>query len=201
MITVVDIIRDCLNKGITSEYDILLKLKEVFSEADSYKLRGRIKSTITYLNRKNLPKSEFEIQGAPIIIGHHDKLINTLRLVREKTDLKICKFIWGRGRRCYYRRPYTFTPGDFIRISSNSWSIRDNNDDYFLGVILHELVHANGFYGHDEKFYNKLTNVGIQCGLNLSNWFAKEYPTGKRFYTKNVRPKIDSSVLTEWEKK
>lgn len=200
MKTVVDIIRDCLKNNITSEHEIMIKLGEAFPTADPFKLRGRIKSTIIYLNKKNLPKSEFEIQGAPIKLEHQDKLIQTLRLVKEKTDLKIPKFIWGNGRRCYYRRPNIFAPGDFIRISSNSWSIRDNKDNEFLGIVLHELVHANGFYGHEEKFYNKLVNVGIQCSLNLSEWFAKEYPYGKRFYQRNVRPKINKDLLNEWEK-
>lgn len=205
MKTVVDVIRECLDKGITNEYDIAIELKETFPNGDIYKMQKRIKSTIIYINSKRVIKSEFDIKGAPIKMEHQDTLIKILRIVKEKTDMKIPKFIWGTGRLCYYRRPRNFySPdnyiGNFIRVTSNSRNIYENNYNNFLGVILHELIHANGFGSHDEAFFNKLTEVGLKCGLNLTKWFDREYPNGKKLYINKIKPKIDKEVLNEWEK-
>ena len=206
--TVSSVIKEILDYGITTESAIYSTLTYSFPDIEPERLFNRVRPGISYFKNKELPKveiakSEFNIKGQPIDSMYQNKLIEVLRLVKEKTDLRIPEINWTNGKRCKYRRPslYNSYHGDFIMIAKRSWSIIPFNFTNFLGVVLHELVHANGFYGHNDKFFNKLTSVGIKCSLNLSKWFNHEYKSGNKFYNENVRPKLDKLVLDEWEKK
>jgi hypothetical protein len=126
-------------------------------------------------------------------------LIKALKLAKDKTDLKIIKFVWRRGGHSYFRPPRTFMNGDiitgnYIKISKNDY--RSNDWDLLVGTVLHELVHATGYYGHGPKFYTKLIDAFIKCGLDMDRWFTTEYDFGKRFYAEYRKTKIlDLNIL------
>jgi len=195
--TVSSVIKDCLDNGIEQEASILGILKTVFEDIDINRLRNRIRSGIQYFKQKESPKvelknSEFKISGIPPSQEHQDKLIEVLKLIKEKTDLKIPDIRWTCGKRCKASTNY-------IKLATRSWNISTLDQTYFIGVILHELVHSNGIRGHRNNFFNRLISVGIKCNLNLSKWFKREYTSGRRFYNTFVRPKIDRQVVESWE--
>lgn len=204
MKTVVDIIKECLDKGMTTRWEIETVLRDTFPNEDPYKLLIRIKPTIAYLTRKNLPKSEFAICGTPQKTEQQEMLIKALKIAKEKTDLKIVKFVWRRGGHSYYRPPRTFMNGDlisgnYVKISKNDYRSKDWN--LLFGTVLHELVHATGYYGHGPKFYTKLIDAGLKCGLDMDNWFTTEYAFGKRFYAEYRRTKLlDLEILNKGER-
>jgi hypothetical protein len=199
MKTVVDIIKECLDKGITSEYDIAIDLREAFPTADYYVMKKRIKPTIAYLTKKSLPKcEEFAICGTPQKSEQQEMLIKALKIAKEKTDLKIVKFVWRRGGHSYFRPERTYMNGEhisgnYIKISKNDYRSKDWT--LLFGTVLHELVHASGFWGHGPKFYTKLIDAGVKCDLDLDKWFTTEYGCGKRFYAEYKRTKhLDLSI-------
>lgn len=89
-----------------------------------------------------------------------------------------------------------YISGNYIKISKNDY--RSKTYNLILGTVLHELVHASGFWGHGPKFYTKLIDAGIKCELNMDNWFLTEYDIGKRFYAEYRKTKVlDMSILKQ----
>lgn len=189
----VDVVKECLDKGITLRCDIYAILRKEFPNDNDYKLYNRIKPTIAYLIKKTLPKcKEFAICGTPQKSEQQEMLIKALSIAKEKTDLKIVKFVWRRGGHSYFRPERTYMNGEhisgnYIKISKND---SRSHDWELFGTVLHELVHATGYYGHGPKFYTKLIDVGLKCGLDLDRWFTTEYTFGKRFYAQYRRTKV-----------
>ena len=205
MKTFVDIVKECLDKGITLRCDIYAILIKEFPNDDSYRMYNRIKPTIEYLTKKTLPQcTEFSICGTPQKVEQHEMLIKALRIAKEKTDLKIVKFVWRRGGHSYYRPERTYMNGEhisgnYVKISKNDY--RSKDWDLLFGTVLHELVHATGYYGHGPKFYTKLIDTGLKCGLDMDKWFTTEYTFGKRFYAAYRRTKIlDLEILNKGER-
>jgi hypothetical protein len=196
----VDIVKECLDKGITARCDIYAILIKELPNEDSYRMYNRIKPTIAYLTKKTLPQcKEFDICGTPQKSEQQEMLIKALKIAKEKTDLKIVKFVWRRGDYIYFRPGRTFMNGDhisgnYVKISKNDYRLKDWT--LLFGTVLHELVHATGYYGHGPKFYTKLIDAGAKAGLDLDRWFTTEYAFGKRFYAEYRKTKVlDMSIL------
>lgn len=191
--TYVNVVKDCLDNGITSKHSIYARLREAFPIADTVpyeirqkhlnKLWKKITPAITYIRAKEVKintslinKYHVKLVGSPLSQLQQNLLEQYLRIVKEKTNLRLPDILnWSNSRRrsCAQRH---FYKGFIIKLSKHTM------DNELFGTLLHELVHVNGFWHHKDSFFNKLIEVGIMCGLDLDNWFLREYPHGRRYY-------------------